>query len=313
MKSVSIIYVNYKTKDITLASIKSVIENTRDIDYEIILVDNNSGDGIVEEVNRLFPQVITIQSDTNLGFAGGCNLGVSQSSGKYILFLNTDTLLKENSIKVVYDFMEKNPNYGAVGVLLTDEEGRVVQSWGDFLPFRIGVKEFLLKPFLPKKMREKLNHKATDYEEFEKSFFCDREVVEVDYIIGADMFVRRDVFYEVGKFDERFFMFFEEADLQIRMRRKNYKVGIIRGTRIIHLESKSFKVSNAKRTMKMVSFLKYLRKHFPGYYVLFKPFSLIYGFAKLMMDVVLAKEYSVSENITFIKSLIFESFDFVKK
>lgn len=311
MKDVSVVYVNYKTKEITLNSIKSVVEKTEGIDYEIILVDNNSGDGVIDEVNKLFPQVIAVQSGENLGFAGGCNLGARHASGRYILFLNTDTVLVENSLKVMHEFMERNPEYAVIGAILVDEEDRVVRSWGKFLPFVAGTKEFILKPFLPKCLKKRAEVTGEKYETFASRFFRGKDVKEVDYVIGADMFIRRDVFDKFGGFDERFFMFFEEADFQIGVRRKGYKIGIIRNTRIVHLESKSFKTSNAKRTMKMVSFLKYLRKNFPAYYLVFKPLSLIYGLLKLSADL-LTKEYSLKENIVFIKSILLETFDLVK-
>ncbi|MFN4244673.1 MAG: glycosyltransferase family 2 protein [Brevinematia bacterium] len=309
MKDVTIILVNYKTKDITINAIKSILKETKDINYEIILVDNNSNDGIIEEVNKLFPEIITIRSDKNLGFAGGCNLGSEYSKGKYLLFLNTDTILIGNTIKEMYEFMENHIDYGVIGTLLIDQKNNIIQSWGNFLPFNVGIKEFLIRPFLPKALKN--NSRKENIKEFERKFFKDREAIEVDYIIGADMFVRKDIFEKIGKFDERFFMYFEEADLQIRIKKKGYKIGIVKCTPIIHLESISFTSSNKKRTMKMVSFLKYLRKNFPIYYIIFKPFSLVYGITKLLADLLL-KEYTFRENLTFIKSLYHETFDFVK-
>ncbi len=103
------------------------------------------------------------------------------------------------------------------------------------------------------------NHKQTRREKtimsFEKEFFKDKEYIEVDYIIGADMFVRGELARKI-KFDNDYFMYFEEADFQLKVRKMGFKIGIIKGGRIIHLESKSFKISNAKRTMKMVSLCK---------------------------------------------------------
>lgn len=310
MKDVSIIYVNYKTKEITLNSISSVIQHTKGITYEIILVDNNSKDGTVEETKERFPEVIVIESDKNLGFAGGCNLGSKYANGKYILFLNTDTILIDNSIKLMFEFMEKNKEYGAIGVLLVDDKNNITQSWGDFLPFSKGIKEFGILPILPKSVREKLSKQTKSFEEFENKFFKGKDVMEVDYIIGADLFIRKDLFEEIGKFDERFFMYSEEADLQIRLKKKGYKIGVIKGTRIIHLESKSFKVSNSKRTMKMVSFLRYLKKNFFPLYILLKPAYLFYSILKFGLDLIL-KEYTNSENLIFLKSILLETFEFV--
>lgn len=307
MKDVSVILVSYKTRDITLNCINSILDKTRDLDYEIILVDNDSRDGTVEAVMNSFPQVVIIESGSNLGFAGGCNLGSRYASGKYLLFLNTDTILIENSIKVMFDFMEGNPEYGVIGVVLVDKDDNFVQSWGDFFPVKVGITEYILKPFLPRSLKNKFSFKGKKYKDFVRDFFGSQRVVRVDYIIGADMFIRRDIFEKVGGFDDRFFMYFEEADLQIRVLRSGYKIGLLGETRIIHLESGSFKVSNHKRIMKMVSFLKYLKKNFVPYYVVFKPFSIAYAVAKMIYDIFL-KEYTFRENLEFLKSLVFESY-----
>ncbi len=119
------------------------MEKTKDISYEIILVDNNSKDGTVEEVKRSFSSVKIIENEENLGFARGCNIGIDNACGKYTLFLNTDTILIENTIKTLYDFMEKHKEFGVIGTLLTDENGNIVQSWGEFLPLKKRILENL--------------------------------------------------------------------------------------------------------------------------------------------------------------------------
>lgn len=310
---VSIILVNYKTKDITLNCIESIVDHTEGIDYEIILVDNNSEDGTVEAVKKTFPSTKVIENNENLGFANGCNIGIDNSSGKYLLFLNTDTILVENTIKKLYDFMERHKEFGVIGVLLTDENGKITQSWGEFLPFKRGFRDFILKAFLPKWAKNKIltSIESQKYSEFEKEFFKGREYVEVDYVVGADMFVKGNLAKEL-KFDSDYFMYFEEADFQLKVRKRKLKIGIIKGSRIIHLESKSFRISNTKRTMKMVSFLKYLKKNYPLIYIAYKPTSIVYGIVKTFFDLLL-KEYSLKENFIFIKSLIFETYEFVKK
>lgn len=308
-KDVSIVLVNYNTKEITSNCVKSIFENTKGINFEIIVVDNNSTDGSAQHFRKEFGEKIKlIESKKNLGFGGGANIGIKESTGKYILLLNTDTIITDNTIKNIFDFMEeeKNQNIAVIGVLLTDENGFVLQSHGEFLPFRAGINEFVLKAFLPKRVNKSLL-KNVKIEEYKEKLFGDREFIEVDYIIGADMFIRKSVIDEVGMFDEQFFMYFEEADLQIRIRRKGYKIGLIKNGSIIHLESKSFKVSNNKRTMKMVSFLKYLRKNFPILYILYKPFSILYGLIKTFVDLI-KKDYSFKENLVFIKCIINETY-----
>ena len=306
---VSIILVNYNTKEITTDCIRSIFQNTKGIKFEIIVVDNNSSDGSVEYLKREFNgKIKLIESDVNLGFGGGANIGIKESTGKYVLLLNTDTVILDNTIKNMFDFMEgeENKDVAVIGVVLIDENGNALQSYGEFLPFKVGINEFIFKAFLPKKLNRAIL-KNEKVEEFKTGLFQNKRFVEVDYIIGADMFIRKDVIDEVGVFDERFFMYFEEADLQLRMKKRGYKIGLIKDGTIIHLESKSFKVSNNKRTMKMVSFLRYLRKNFLIVYTFYKPFSLVYALMKLFVDTI-KRDYSVKENMIFLKSILSESY-----
>ena len=306
---VSIILVNYNTKEITTSCIRSIFQNTKGIKFEIIVVDNNSSDGSVEYLKREFNgKIKLIKSDVNLGFGGGANIGIKESTGKYVLLLNTDTVILDNTIKNMFDFMEgeENKDVAVIGVVLIDENGNALQSYGEFLPFKVGINEFIFKAFLPKKLNRAIL-KNEKVEEFKTGLFQNKRFVEVDYIIGADMFIRKDVIDEVGVFDERFFMYFEEADLQLRMKKRGYKIGLIKDGTIIHLESKSFKVSNNKRTMKMVSFLRYLRKNFLIVYTFYKPFSLVYALMKLFVDTI-KRDYSVKENMIFLKSILGESY-----
>ena len=306
---VSIILVNYNTKEITTDCIRSIFQNTKGIKFEIIVVDNNSSDGSVEYLKREFNgKIKLVESDVNLGFGGGANIGIKESTGKYVLLLNTDTVILDNTIKNMFDFMEEeeNKDVAVIGVVLIDENGNALQSYGEFLPFKVGINEFIFKAFLPKKLNRAIL-KNEKVEEFKTGLFQNKRFVEVDYIIGADMFIRKDVIDEVGVFDERFFMYFEEADLQLRMKKRGYKIGLIKDGTIIHLESKSFKVSNNKRTMKMVSFLRYLRKNFLIVYTFYKPFSLLYALMKLFVDTI-KRDYSVKENMIFLKSILSESY-----
>jgi len=308
-KDVSIVLVNYNTKEITSNCINSIFENTKYVNFEIIVVDNNSSDGSVEYLKREFNgKIKLVESDVNLGFGGGANIGIKESTGKYVLLLNTDTVILDNTIKNMFDFMEgeENKDVAVIGVVLIDENGNALQSYGEFLPFKVGINEFIFKAFLPKKLNRAIL-KNEKVEEFKTGLFQNKRFVEVDYIIGADMFIRKDVIDEVGVFDERFFMYFEEADLQLRMKKRGYKIGLIKDGTIIHLESKSFKVSNNKRTMKMVSFLRYLRKNFLIVYTFYKPFSLLYALMKLFVDTI-KRDYSVKENMIFLKSILSESY-----
>ncbi len=266
---VSVVIVNYKTKDITLNCIKSIFEHTKGISFEVILVDNASHDGIIEEIKQKFTNVLTIQSDKNLGFAGGNNLGIRASKGKYVLLLNSDTILLNNALKIFFDFMEKpeSENIGVVGTFLIDQEENVIYSDGKFFPISAGIGE--LFPIFRRFIR------VNDFKKYNE--IPEGYIKKVDYVIGADMFVRKKLFEEVGLLDDSFFMYYEEADFQKRVQKKGYRIALIKGPKIIHFESGSFKVSEFRKITKLVSSLRYMKRWYPLFYPLYKTFLILYS------------------------------------
>src|SRR5579859_6527191 len=122
---VSVIIVNYNTFALTCACVQSIIDNTKDLHYEIILVDNKSTEINPDEFVKKFRAIILIKSETNVGFAKGNNLGINRSSGKYILLLNSDTVLLNNAISCAMNFLEREPRVGVVSAKLVYPDGRV--------------------------------------------------------------------------------------------------------------------------------------------------------------------------------------------
>ena len=130
---VSIIIVNFNTKDITQKCIESIFQHTSDITFEIILVDNASSDGSVELFQK-DNRINLVKSDANLGFGRANNLGFQYATGKYIFLLNSDTLLKNNAVKLFYDTAEKEhcKNIACWGTMLKDKNGNIGVSYGNF-------------------------------------------------------------------------------------------------------------------------------------------------------------------------------------
>lgn len=241
---VSIIIVNYNTKDLTLDCLKSIYHFTENIKFEVILVDNNSHDDSVEFIRNFFPQVRLIESTENLGFGRANNLGFNYACGKYIFLLNSDTYLLNNAIKIFYDYMETcKKNIACVGTMLTDKNGFVVHSYGKYIRISILMKNIVRTIFqIP-----------TPYLDVSQKSFP----LEVEVIIGADLFIRRSVIDELGFFDPRFFMYHEENDLQKRYGDAGYKKVILTEPTIVHLEGKSSKKFN---TLIRESTFIYLKK-----------------------------------------------------
>lgn len=231
---VSVIIVNYNTKEITRNCIDSIIEKTDGISYEIILVDNDSQDGskeLFEKDNR----ITYIYSNENLGFGKANNLGASYASGKYLFLLNSDTLLVNNAIKLFYDeFETKKSNIACLGCLLKDTNGKVIHSYGRFPTLW---NEILRRPFSVLRYVG-VTHAGYDTPAINTS---NTDGVYVEYVTGADLFVKKDVADKYGLFDPDFFMYYEDAEMQYRYRKHGYESYISSKPSIIHLEGGSDK------------------------------------------------------------------------
>lgn len=128
---VSIILVNYKTKDLAKQCIESIYEKTHDVNFDIYVIDNGSDDGIEELLKQEFPRVKFLQNNENKGFGAGNNIALRVFDSKYAFLLNTDTILINNAVKILFDFMEANPKTGACGGNLYDEQGQNIHSYGN--------------------------------------------------------------------------------------------------------------------------------------------------------------------------------------
>lgn len=246
---VSIIFVNYKSEQLTCNAIESVLEKTEGLKYEIFVVDNNSQDGSIEAIEKKFPNINIIKNPINAGFGAANNLAIKQAKGKYIFCLNTDTLLVNNAIKLMFDFMEKeeNQNVGVCGGLLHDVDLNVIHSGGRF-PCLEGVFwKFGLRYLFPKYYR--------------KRYGLDCLATEIEYVTGADIMFRKSVLDKVGLFDENYFMYFEESDLCYRIKKIGYLIKLINDAKIIHLEGKSTKDELKKKKWFKSSEFYYFKKH----------------------------------------------------
>lgn len=276
---VSIIIVNYNTKHLLEDCLSSLYALTQSIDFEVIVVDNASSDDSETYITRKFPQVKWINSGGNIGFGRANNLGAKYADGKYLLLLNSDTLLLNNAIKAFYDYAETHSEeqIGALGGWLVDSNHNSNSSYGYF-PSPCAEIQYLLQNCILKK---KLHHEIE---------------MNVDYIIGADMFVLKKVFEELGGFDSNFFMYYEETDLQYRMAQNGYVRRIIVTPHIVHLEGGSFSIKGltlSRFIMAQKSYNYYLRKHYKGIkYAVYKTILCL-----LRLTLFVTTRWTVSEKI----------------
>lgn len=248
---VSVIFVNYNTCKLTLDAIASVYQFTKRINFEIIVVDNDSSDNSLAEIQLQFPRVIIVQNNKNIGFGQANNKGMEIAKGKYFFLLNTDTYLLNNAIELFYDFME-NPasnDVAVVGGTLTKPNGDWNVSFGYFPNFSTFVKGTFWRHFYKKLFYENAEFEPV-VEDTELPFL-------VDYVSGANFFIKKSIIEKVGMFDKAFFMYFEETELTLRIKRQiaNSKVYILPAAKIVHISQGS--VKNGTKQLKFR--LQYLK------------------------------------------------------
>lgn len=253
---VSIIIVNYNTFKITAECIDSVVEKTEGIDYEIILVDNASTDGSKEHFEK-DARVRYLYQEENLGFGRANNLGLQHAQGRNILFLNPDTILVNNAVQLLSSYLDENPEAGACGGNLYDAQMRPAMSFKRIYP---GIGDELNNFFFH--VPEKLIYRNSWY------FNHSGKPVDVAYISGADLMVRRSILQENGAFSPEFFMYYEETDLCIRIRRAGFRLVSVPQAQIQHLEGKSFQsgVNTRRLTISEQSRHIFYKRNYPKVY-----------------------------------------------
>jgi GT2 family glycosyltransferase len=252
----SIIIVSYNTKEVIRNCLSSIYQNPSEQPSEIIVVDNNSLDGSQDAIERQFPDVILIRNSENIGFAGANNQGIKISKGKYILILNPDTVLFPEALDRMLVFMEKNSQVGAITPKIWLDERRTLQSF-ILHPFTIGNYIFAHSPigraFLHNWVLKKLWKKDIE-------IWLAKGPLEVDCIAGTCIMVRKEVLKTTGLLDKNFFMFFEDVDWCLRMKKTGWRLFLVPDAEIMHIahQSPSDRISEIHHN----SQIYYLRKHY---------------------------------------------------
>lgn len=247
MKDLSIVIISYNTKKLTIDCVKTIVENTKGLDYEILVVDNNSKDKSADAIREYSAKyesknlkIEVIENDKNLGFAKANNQGMDKSTGKYILFLNSDTKVESNVLKEMVDWMEGHEGVGAATCTLRNKD-KSIQGTGGYFPTLprvfnwmffiddIPLIEKFFKPF----------HPMHDKSPFSKGEAFYKEQKEIDWVTGAFMLTRASVVKKVGGFDEDFFMYTEDTDLCFRIKREGYRIVYTPKWSITHLGGSS--------------------------------------------------------------------------
>jgi GT2 family glycosyltransferase len=226
MVDLSIIIVNWNSKEYLLPCLKSIFKGGQGTGWEVIVVDNGTRDGSREEVKKVFPLVYLIENERNLGFAKAANQGLQKASGRYVLLLNPDTQVKSGAIERLVSFMDAHSDVGVAGAQLLNADGTKQNSIANFPS--LGT-ELLNKSLLRWLFPKKFPGKERNYP----------EPIEVDSVIGACMMVRRDTLDQVGLLDEDYFLFLEETDWCYRMKKEGWRIYHVPQAEIYHFQGKS--------------------------------------------------------------------------
>jgi hypothetical protein len=251
---VTIIIVSWNTREILRHCLRSVYENAGAVDFQVIVVDNASADGSAEMVAKDFPQVQLIANPDNRGFAAANNQGMALARGRYILLLNSDTIVLDKAIEKTAAFAAEHPKAAVVGCRVLNADHTIQNSCFMFpsalnllLSFTYGYKLFPKSRFWG---REQMTH-------WDRS-----DARAVDVISGCFMLVRREAIEQVGRMDEAFFMYAEETDWCYRFRQAGWTVMFVPSASIIHLGgASSQQVVSKMRLQVSGSILYFLKKH----------------------------------------------------
>lgn len=226
----SIIVLNYKTKRLLRECLRSIRFAAPRFSYEVIVVDNGSGDGTPQMVCTEFPEHVLVESPENLGYAGGNNLGLARARGRHVMIMNPDIFVRDGALEELVRWLDAHPDVGMVGPRLVNGDGSSQESHYRF--------HTLVTPLL---RRTPLGRTAWGSRKLEAFVMKDAEPAgpaEVDWLLGGAVVARREAVAQVGFLDERFFLYFDDVDWCRRFWEKRWKVVYLPHVSLIHLHQR---------------------------------------------------------------------------
>lgn len=225
---ISVIIVNFNTTDHLEKCLDSVFNNTSNVEYEIIVVDNNSDEREIETFQSKYRSVAFYFRESNDGFGAGCNFGAEKAKGKYLLFLNPDVIVSSNVLHEIYSSMEKDPGIGVESPVYLEDNGEIGYSynyfpgiiWEWYEGFGFGASRRIRKLAEVDEIRN------------ETPF-------EVDWVMGSFIFTPAEVFRKVNGFDEKIFLYYEDVDLQYKIKKNGRKIICRSDLKIKHFKRSS--------------------------------------------------------------------------
>lgn len=249
---ISAVIVSYNTRDLTLECLQTLGADLAGVPSEIFVVDNASTDGSVEAIRAAFPSAHVLANSENVGFGAANNQAMRRARGKYFLLLNSDAFPRPGAIPALMAYLDQNPTAGVAGPRLLNRDGTLQRSCyhfptpGQAWRENLGISRLLSQ-----------GSPLADYRDWDHA--SEREV---DFMIGACLLVRREVFGQLGGFDERFFMYQEEADWQRRINGAGWRVQFTPSAEVVHFGGESGKREQTRVNQHFFESLdKYALKH----------------------------------------------------
>ncbi|WP_090792955.1 glycosyltransferase family 2 protein [Paenibacillus sp. GP183] len=252
----SIVIVNYNTCQLTLDCLRSIVSSSISYDYEILVVDNASRDDSVLEIRKQFPTIQLIENKQNVGFSKANNQAIRVAAGRYILLLNTDTIVQPDAIQIMLDFMEEHSSIGASGckILLPDGSLDKACKRGFPTPSASFYYAFGFSKLFPNNPR---------FNQYQLGYLNPDQEYPIDCLVGAFMLVRREAIDQVGMLDEEFFMYGEDIDWCYRIKQAGWGIYYYPRTTITHYKG----ASSRKKPFKIIyefhrAMFLFHRKHY---------------------------------------------------
>ncbi|NND06360.1 MAG: glycosyltransferase [Saprospiraceae bacterium] len=254
----SIIIVNYNVKYFLLQLLGSIFQSRTSFPYEVIIVDNASSDGSAQLIAQRYPDLVYIENSVNVGFSKANNQGIDIAKGSYILLLNPDTIVQEDTLEECVSFMDAHLEAGALGCRMIDGSGHFLpESKRGFPSPKVAFfKAFGLSSLFPR---------SKFFNTYYLGHLPEHDTNEIDVLTGAFMMIRRSVINDIGNLDERFFMYGEDIDLSYRIVQGGYKIYYHPATTIIHFKGESTKKDTLQYIRTFYGAMKgFARKHYSG-------------------------------------------------
>ncbi len=281
----SIAIVNTNTRDLLRACLHSVEEHSGGLNIEIFVSDNNSSDGSVDMLNQEFPAVQVIRNNYNAGFIRSTNLGLKRARGRHLLLLNPDTVVKKDALKLMVDFLDDHPDVGAVGPRIRYGDGRLQYSARTFPSLATSIfnsKSILTTLFPNNRWSRAYISRDEDYD----------RTRDVDWLSGSCLMVRREVYDQIGGLDERYFLYSDDVDWCMEMKKHGWRRCYYHVPEIIHYEEQTVrKMPVFTTTHRHWSMWLYYRKHYPHGLLRIPLHAAVFTGITLRCLFVLAKTY----------------------